>query len=112
MEIDTNTIIGFHRLLIRKGRGGVYYVTRWGGRSQIATREGGIAAIRALKSGQSVGVVEKTLAPQGKTISLHRLLEALSSADLIQTMNGLSVSRPAFHPFSFVKSLFRSYVLP
>ena len=112
MEINASTVVRFHRLVIRKRRGGVYYVTRWGGKSQLATREEGIAAIRALKSGQSAGEVEKALAPGGKTVSIDPLLQALLRADLIQTLNGSPVSKPEFHPFAIARFLFRFHVLP
>jgi lauroyl/myristoyl acyltransferase len=111
-DINASTIIRLHRLLIRPGRGGIYYVRRFGGKSQIATREGGIAAIRALESGQSVGEVEKSLAPSGRTISIQPLLQALLSADLIQTINGLSVSKSEFDPVAIGRFLFRFYVFP
>jgi lauroyl/myristoyl acyltransferase len=112
MEINASTVVRFHRLLIRKGREGIYYVTRWGGKSQFATREQGIEAIRALKAGQSVGEVEKALAPSGKTLSINPLLQSLLRADLIRSINGLTVSKAKFAPFTMVKFLFRFHVLP
>src|ERR1700730_10967156 len=95
-DMNASTIVHLHRLLIRPGAGGIYYVRRFGGKSQLATREGGIAAIRALESGQSVGEVEKSLAPSGRTISIQPLLQALLSADMVRTINGLSVSKSEF----------------
>jgi lauroyl/myristoyl acyltransferase len=90
----------------------VYYVRRWGGKSQLATREEGIAAIRDLESGRSVGEVCKALDPSGRMVSLHPLLQALLGAGLIRTMNGLSVSKSEFDPFAIARFLFRFHVLP
>jgi lauroyl/myristoyl acyltransferase len=112
MEIKASSVIGLHRLLIRRGRAGTYYVTRWGGRSQIATREAGITAIQGLKSRQSVEEIEKSLARNSNRPSLQPLLQALLNANLVRTIDGVAVSRPDFHPANFAKSLCRLYLLP
>lgn len=111
MGIDAATVVRFHRLLIRRGQGGVYYVTRWGGKSQIATRERGIAAIRALEAGHSVGQVEHSLAQEGKKTSIHPLLQAALSAGLIEAINGSSISNSEFNPLTSARFWFRHSVL-
>src|SRR6185437_8812396 len=112
MKINADTVVTFHRLFIRTGHGGEYYVAGGGGKSRFATREKGIAAIRALESGQTVGEVEQTISPGGKAISIRPLLQSLANADLIRTLNGLSVSKSRFDPITVAKFLFRFHVLP
>ena len=110
--MSANTVVRFHRLLIVEGASGIYYVMRWGGKSQLATRKQGLAAIWALKAGQSVGEVQRALAPPGKTISIHRLLEALLSAGLIRSIDGVPVSGGKWHLFATARCLFRIHVVP
>jgi lauroyl/myristoyl acyltransferase len=112
MEITPSTVVRFHPLFIRKGSAGIYYVTRWGGKSRVATRSEGIAAIRALRSGHPTGEVQKSIDPDARGLSLQPLLQALMTANLIRTVDGLPVSQREFNLFTFLKSLFRFYLLP
>jgi lauroyl/myristoyl acyltransferase len=112
MEIKSDTVVNFRRLLIRTGHGGVYYITPWGGKSQLATREKGIAAIRALESGQTVGQVEQALGQGDKAMSIRPLLHSMLNADLIHAIDGTSVSKLKFDPIAVARFLLRFYVLP
>jgi lauroyl/myristoyl acyltransferase len=112
MIIKSSSVVCLHRLLIHKGNAGIYYVTRWGGTSQIATRDVGIAAIRALKSTKSVGQIEGSLATDGAIPSLRPLLQTLLRANLIRSVDGVATSTPDFNLMRLGKALCRLYPLP
>ena len=112
MELNSSSMIRLHHLLIRQGSAGTYYVSKLGGRSQIATRGAGVAAIYAFKQRHSLGEIEQTLAVSSRSVSLRPLVEALLSSNLVRSVDGIRVSRPDFHPINFIKSVVRHYVLP
>jgi hypothetical protein len=114
MHATDSSIIRLHRLHVVPCLGQRYFIIRWGGTSTIAVNETALAAMQAM-DGHSVRQAQESIQMRlGSSAcpDLAPLMELLTRANLVRSIDGVRLSRPELTPRTVGRFLFCFYVSP
>lgn len=116
LELEDSARLRLHPLRIAAFGDGHYSVMRRGGRTEIATRAPGVAALRRFQAGCTIAQTRHWLAEaygaRPDSIRLEPLLQSLMGAGLVAAVDGVALASPRIGLGEHLRFLVRFDVTP